>query len=140
MLLLMQKGGRSDPHSLLVPGTSGLRYGHRAYAGCVYFDGVGMTDLRTAAQQALEALVRASSYYDTYAEIAALEAALAEPVAYSVGRTLHWHEGKGMNDVQLYLAPPQRKPLSEEEIYSLFRTAGSPTAFTRAIERAHGIT
>jgi hypothetical protein len=39
-----------------------------------------MTDLRTAAQQALEALVRASSYYDTYAEIAALEAALAEPV------------------------------------------------------------
>jgi len=40
----------------------------------------------------------------------------------------------------LYLAPPQRKPLTEEEIYSLFRTSGSPTAFTRAIERAHGIT
>ena len=39
-----------------------------------------MNDLRTAATQALEALVRASSYYDTYAEIAALEAALAEPV------------------------------------------------------------
>jgi len=39
-----------------------------------------MTTLRTAAQQALEVLVRASSYYDTYPEIAALEAALAEPV------------------------------------------------------------
>jgi hypothetical protein len=39
-----------------------------------------MTTLREAAQQALEVLVRASSYYDTYAEIAALEAALAEPV------------------------------------------------------------
>ncbi len=38
-----------------------------------------MTDLRTSAIQALEALVRASSYYDTYAEISALEAALAEP-------------------------------------------------------------
>jgi len=37
-----------------------------------------MTALREAAQQALEVLVRASSYYDTYAEIAALEAALAE--------------------------------------------------------------
>ena len=33
-----------------------------------------------------------------------------EPVAYSVGRTLHWHEGKGVNDAQLYTAPPQRKP------------------------------
>ena len=32
-----------------------------------------------------------------------------------------------------------RKPLSEEEILSLFRTAGSPVEFARAIERAHGI-
>ena len=39
----------------------------------------GMTTLRTAAQQALEVLVRASSYYDTYAEIEALRAALAKP-------------------------------------------------------------
>lgn len=37
--------------------------------------------------------------------------------------------------IGLYTAPPQRKPLTEEEIYSLFRTAGSPTAFARAIER-----
>lgn len=37
-------------------------------------------------------------------------------------------------------APPKRKPLTEEEILSLFRTSGSPTAFARAVERAHGIT
>jgi len=37
------------------------------------------TDLRTAAQQALEVLIRASSYYDTYAEIDALRAALEQP-------------------------------------------------------------
>jgi hypothetical protein len=36
--------------------------------------------LRQAAQQALDLLIRASSYYDTYEEIAALEAALTEPV------------------------------------------------------------
>jgi hypothetical protein len=29
----------------------------------------------------------------------------AEPVAYSVGRTLHWHEGQGITDAQLYAAP-----------------------------------
>jgi len=50
------------------------------------------------------------------AEIKRLRAALAEPVqepvAYAVSRTLHWHEGKGVNDAQLYLAAPtQRKPL-----------------------------
>lgn len=36
-----------------------------------------MSDLKIAAQQALEVLIRASSYYDTYPEIAALEKALA---------------------------------------------------------------
>jgi len=39
----------------------------------------------------------------------------------------------------LYTSPPQRKPLTEEEILSLFRTSGSPVEFARAIERAHGI-
>jgi hypothetical protein len=37
-----------------------------------------MTTLREAAQQALEVLIRASSYYDTYAEIDALRAALEQ--------------------------------------------------------------
>ena len=31
-----------------------------------------------------------------------------EPVAYSEGRTLHWHKGKGVSDAQLFAAPPQR--------------------------------
>lgn len=78
----------------------------------------------------------------------ALKAALAEPVqepvAYSVGRTLHWHEGKGVNDAQLYLAPPQRKPLSTEQILDLFdshNVYGTKwVEFARAVERAHGIT
>lgn len=33
----------------------------------------------------------------------------------------------------------QRKPLTDEEIVSMFRTSGSPTAFARAIEQAHQI-
>ena len=37
-------------------------------------------------------------------------------------------------------ADKQRSPLTEEEIYSLFRTVASPVMFARAIERAHGIT
>ena len=86
-----------------------------------------MTTLRTAAQQALEAL-EATSSYDIPAPrlrrrsaITALRAALAEPVqepvAYAVGRTLHWHEGKGVNDAQLYLAPPQRPAEPVQEPY-----------------------
>ena len=96
-----------------------------------------MTTLRTAAQQALEALETPiqplKAFMQRQAAITALRAALAEdalqrftdvnqeieaalaepqePVAYAVGRTLHWHEGKGVNDAQLYLAAPhQRKP------------------------------
>jgi len=38
-----------------------------------------MTTLREAAQQALDVLIRASSYYDTYAEVDALRAALEQP-------------------------------------------------------------
>jgi hypothetical protein len=48
-----------------------------------------MTTLRQAAQRALDVLIRASSYYDTYAEITALRAALEqpeqEPVACFIG-------------------------------------------------------
>lgn len=29
----------------------------------------------------------------------------AEPVAYSIGNTLHWHEGKGVTNAELYLGP-----------------------------------
>lgn len=35
-----------------------------------------------------------------------------EPVAYSVGNTLKWHEGKGMTNAQLYAAPKALAPLA----------------------------
>ena len=63
-----------------------------------------------------------------------------------------WHEGyeAARRVVQIHLtAPPQRKPLTEEEIRDLWswamtaeaeRTATTQQhAFARAIERAHGI-
>lgn len=78
------------------------------------------------------------------------DAALAEPVepvAYSVGRTLHWHQGRGVTDAQLYTTPPQRKPLTDEEIEPLDCIPNVPgvlfgdiVKFARAVERAHGIT
>jgi hypothetical protein len=66
------------------------------------------------------------------AENEALRAALAEPVepvAYSVGRTLHWHEGRGISDVQLYTSPPQRpaEPVQEpytNDVTRIIREAG----------------
>lgn len=39
--------------------------------------------------------------------------------------------------VPLYAHPPQRKPLTEEEIYKLFGWYAVP--FIRAVEKAHGI-
>ena len=110
-----------------------------------------MTTLRTAAQQALEALEEVQKHMNTSdwfdERIDNLRAELAEPVqepvAYSVGRTLHWHEGKGVNDAQLYLAPPQRKPLSNEEFDRLWRAPMSADwehrEYGRAVEAAHGI-
>ena len=99
-----------------------------------------MNTLRQAAQQALEVLVRASSYYDTYAEIAALEAALAEPVQEPVATNIGC---LGM-PVNTPVTPPQRLPLTEEELDELSRTMvkgdRSVNWLCRAIERAHGIT
>lgn len=83
-----------------------------------------------------------------------LEAALAEPVqepvAYSVGRTLHWHEGNGVNDAQLYAAPPQRKPATIDEMFDRMDKAPKGVFFGhdpmtiwmeawRAAEQHHGI-
>jgi hypothetical protein len=42
------------------------------------------------------------------------QAEKAEPVAYSIGRTLHWHEGRGVNDAQLYTPPAPAAPVQEE--------------------------
>ena len=75
-----------------------------------------MTKLREAAQQALDVLFRASSYYDTYAEIDALRAALEQPEQEPVA----WMDREGdiyrMPEIKnwapphtlLYAAPPRR--------------------------------
>lgn len=90
-----------------------------------------MTDLRKAAQQALDVLIRASSYYDTYPEIAALEAALAEQDAEPVAWMTHskdplplFHKTKagaeawGAEPQPLYAHPPRREwqGLTDDEI------------------------
>lgn len=36
----------------------------------------------------------------------------AAPVAYSAGRTLHWHEGRGVTDAQLYTRPAEQQPVA----------------------------
>ena len=118
-----------------------------------------MTTLREAAQQALEALEmsRRFVYADNRPQcdgaIDSLRAALAqqdepvqEPVAwlYEAGadRTLHWYKPP-LCGTPLYTAPPQRKPLTQEEIdricVSLGFAAISPAEIVRAVERAHGI-
>ena len=115
-----------------------------------------MNDLRTAAQQALEALeefcelqtmLRPGEKRD------ALRAALAEPVQEPFALPCptpkackaHCCSGNCIPRT----APPQRPPLTEEEIRDLWswamtaeaeRTATTQQhAFARAIERAHGI-
>ena len=121
-----------------------------------------MTDLRTAAQQALEALQNCANGEDdvllTRDALAALRAALAEPVQEPAG----WFEGPFGEfranqlfkhswpaqtvawSIPLYLAPPKRKPLTEEEIGIICASLGfaqiSPVEVARAIESAHGIT
>ena len=85
-------------------------------------------------------------------DAATAQAVLTEPVAYSVGRTLHWHEGKGVNDAQLYLAaPPQRKPPATiDEMFDRMDKAPKGVFFGhdpmtiwmeawRAAEQQHGI-
>jgi hypothetical protein len=126
-----------------------------------------MTDLKKAAQQALKALEQCGlddthrSYEFEHAARAALRAALAqqdEPVAwYSVDQPLNYMtrcaDGtKFTNAVVMpahavswaYTAPPERLPLTEEEIDKIFKhlcnTVGaSYKTMARAIERAHGI-
>lgn len=136
-----------------------------------------MTTLRTAAQQALEALYEETAWFGPTpkgaAAIAALKAALAqqaepvEPVAYIHRQGNHWEvserfllddeKARGWTEEPLYLAPPQRLPLTEEEILKAIGweraemymklTPNFPVAEAkketlknaRAVERAHGI-
>ena len=106
-----------------------------------------MTTLREAAQQALEA-------YDKHEPLAfvmeALRAALEEPAQEPVGvlRTLvqiHPDGTETWREDPVWIAPPQRKPLSDDEItQAMFRadaifTGPMQFRFAREIERAHGI-
>lgn len=76
----------------------------------------------------------------------ALAAAVAEPVAwmdrdgdlYKMPEIDNWAPPHTL----LYAAPPQREPLTEEEIYGMYSEPSSDAEmveFARAIERAHGI-
>jgi hypothetical protein len=95
-----------------------------------------MTTLRAAAQQTLEALEK----YDRVSALEFLRAALAEPEQIEVltcpacGAS-HEH----------YTHPPQRKPLTNEEIEAIRQVddcgedAPEFTRIFRIAERAHGI-
>jgi len=85
-------------------------------------------------------------------QLAALAEPAQEPVAWK-DKTYEslYHQDFG-NSIPLYTASPQRKPLTEEEIWRTYknlwmfhpaeepRLAGDVLKFARAIERAHGIT
>ena len=127
-----------------------------------------MTDLRKAAQQALWAFqchVEQTWPIDrSTAAIAALRAALAqqaepkgggrlppplqaEPVAWMCSSPELMAKGykrfssrcEGDWNIPVYTAPPQRKPLTEEEIGRICDAHWSLRQLARAIERAHGI-
>ena len=123
-----------------------------------------MTDLRTAAQQALEALEKvgfADARRGCDEAVGILRVALAqqdepvEPVAWMVytegGASAYVTDNPrdligAYRALALYTTPPQRKPLTEEEIDNICRQAhggADPQEwarnFARAVERAHGI-
>ena len=113
-----------------------------------------MTDLRALLQQALEAL-DAYSWEQVDAARVALRKALEQPEQEPVAWMVYTLDGKSVcvtdnptdfgskhKALPLYTAPPQRKPLTEEEIYEMYnepRSDAEMVAFARAVERAHGI-
>jgi hypothetical protein len=118
-----------------------------------------MSELRKAAEMALEAL-EYIRYGDQYRKpIDALRAALAqpeqEPVAIHQWRISGlvgqgWYDGYPHDDDRpyearfLYTAPPQRKPLNGDEMLEVLKTFyfNGEVLFgdiVRAVEKAHGI-
>jgi hypothetical protein len=100
-----------------------------------------MTDLRTAAQQALEAMENTGDLWwnSKDAAITALKSALAEPEQEPVACSNTF----ACRCPKHYTAPPQRKQLSYEEIDRLWREPMSADwehrEYARAVEAAHGI-
>lgn len=80
-----------------------------------------------------------------------LETALAEqpaqqePVAWISHNAglYHFKPDESLDPLPLYLTPPQRKPLTDEEMFKIWVRVPAETedrfAFARAIEAAHGI-
>ena len=122
-----------------------------------------MSDLKTAAQQALDWLYDNDVLHPTKVS-EDLRAALAqepvqEPVAWIHRQGDFWEFGchrltdgekaRGWTEEPLYTAPPQRKPLTKEEIMRAFYAAEktpmsirhglSVVESARIVERAHGI-
>ena len=75
-----------------------------------------------------------------------------EPVAWELGAEVYWGDSPELSDyvrkegTPLYTTPPQRKPLTDEQIaeFAERMEASDPTdsfwrEFARAIEAAHGI-
>lgn len=98
--------------------------------------------LRQAAQQALEALeYRDGDGADQWKAdvITAIRSTLAQPELEPVRRV----QKQFMEEEVFYAAPPQRKPLTDDDIQALwektFESGSSPNTFARAIEAAHGI-
>ena len=109
-----------------------------------------MTDDEKLMQQALDALLE-MNYDQSYAkEVHALRERLAqpeqEPVAWAdmdvrgEDKGLSWTPGH-FHTTPLYTTPPQRKPLTDEEITKVWCSSAihGGMAFARVIEAAHGI-
>ena len=100
-----------------------------------------MSNLRQAAQQALEAWFRPHgiNYVDFKPYMEALKQALAEPEQEPDG--ISWLK----RDSGYFTAPTPRRPLTEEEIALIVAECSASAyrhddfSFARAIERAHGI-
>ena len=108
-----------------------------------------MTD-RELMQQALDALdnTRTTCNESFHAAASgALRARLAQPEHEPVGRFAKFSDGiwkevtDGSAGQPLYTAPPQRKPLTDEQIMKLCSAQwlSHPIEVARAIETAHGI-
>jgi hypothetical protein len=82
-----------------------------------------MSNLREAAQQALEVLIRASSYYDTYAEIDALRAALAEEALQRLTDANQEIEAALKEPVAWHAALTRLMPIIEKGVGGLVFTA-----------------
>ena len=120
-----------------------------------------MSDLRTAAQQVVDERDAGFRGWPLEKAIDALKAALAEPVqepvAWRVLRSdgqyeLYFVKASAERAAECYISrtqveplytAPQRQPLSDAEVYDLYRAmvkgGKSMNWLCRAIERAHGI-